>query len=127
MTHSSPHMRIEVPIASITAVSLWGHGGAAPHCTSQEASLGILTALPVALHAVSLCTQTLFLAASVTPLSLLLPLTYNLKYKLTGVGVVLSHGVRRHSEQGDTTRGSAYGVLVTIHCSCSLLQDNNGA
>lgn len=35
----------------------------------------------------------------------------------------LSWGMKRHWKQGDTIMGFAHSVLVAIHCSCSLPQD----
>lgn len=35
----------------------------------------------------------------------------------------LSWGMKRHWKQGDTIMGCAHGMLVAIHCSCSLPQD----
>lgn len=88
--------------------------------------MGILEALLVALHTGSFCTQLLFLAVSIPSLGLLLSLMYNLKYKLMGVSVVGLPRQKKALRDGDTIRGSVYGVLIAIHCSSSLLRDTSG-
>lgn len=92
----------------------------------HRVSVGILDGVLVALHTGSFSTQPLFLAVSIPSLSLLLPLMYHLKYKLMGTFVVTLPRHKKALSDGDTIRDSAYGVLVAIHCCCSLLQDTSG-
>lgn len=129
MTRSSPHMHVEVPIASITAVTLWGCGGGAapsslhipggvsgdPHgLAGGSARRHLPHSAAVSCHKHSPFEP--FVSSYVQP-----------EIQVAGCSCCGSPEAEEGTqEQGDAIRASAFGVLVAIRCRCSLLQDTTG-